>query len=80
MDEQREKTIGMVQHEFIKTLLLDFGKLELTPPIENWFNTEWGEFKQELLKQNIVLTESTERDWERFFALEKAKIKPLIKQ
>ncbi|WMJ73074.1 hypothetical protein RCC89_07855 [Cytophagaceae bacterium ABcell3] len=78
MESTKMKEMDYVQHEFIKTLLSDFGPLEINEQIENWYKMDWPDFKHELNKQNISLDGSTTRDWREYFKLQKIKMDHIL--
>jgi len=74
---QREQELNLVLNRFFKMLYVDFG-LRATQKMREWYTMSWEEFKEELARNKVRITECSIQDWEKYFYQEKAKANELL--
>lgn len=74
---QREQELNLTLNQFFKMLYVDFG-LRATQKMREWYTMSWEEFKEELARNKVRITECSIHDWERYFRQEKDKVNELL--
>lgn len=77
--ETKEKELNFAQNQFFKMLYVDFG-LRVNRKIREWYNMSWEEFKEELARNKVRISECLIHDWEMYFNNHKRKVQSLLNQ
>ena len=76
--EQREQELNHVLNQFYKMLYVDFG-LRAGKKIKEWYTMSWEEFKEELARNKVRISENALGDWKTYFHREKTRVNHLLK-
>ena len=75
----KEKELSVALNQFFKMLYVDFG-LRVNRKIRDWYKMSWEEFKEELAKNKIRISECLIHDWENYFHNHKKKVLALMEE